>query len=87
MIILHTVSPRINVRALIFEDAISFRKQVHALIFEQKKYFKRHDMHLYLNIKLSKENYRNIYEISINLFTTIHDGNFRRHSSMNVTIK
>ena len=24
---------------------------------------------------------------SINLFTTIHDGNFRRHSSMNVTIK
>ena len=23
----------------------------------------------------------------INLFTTIHDGNFRRHSSMNVTIK
>ena len=25
--------------------------------------------------------------IFINLFTTIHDGNFRRHSSMNVTIK
>ena len=24
---------------------------------------------------------------NINLFTTIHDGNFRRHSSMNVTIK
>ena len=24
---------------------------------------------------------------SFNLFTTIHDGNFRRHSSMNVTIK
>ena len=24
---------------------------------------------------------------SLNLFTTIHDGNFRRHSSMNVTIK
>ena len=23
----------------------------------------------------------------INLFTTIHDGNFRRHSSMNATIK
>ena len=23
----------------------------------------------------------------LNLFTTIHDGNFRRHSSMNVTIK
>ena len=23
----------------------------------------------------------------VNLFTTIHDGNFRRHSSMNVTIK
>ena len=31
----------------------------------------------------------NIIEIAIdiNLFTTIHDGNFRRHSSMNVTIK
>ena len=25
--------------------------------------------------------------VSLNLFTTIHDGNFRRHSSMNVTIK
>ena len=25
--------------------------------------------------------------IFFNLFTTIHDGNFRRHSSMNVTIK
>ena len=25
--------------------------------------------------------------ILLNLFTTIHDGNFRRHSSMNVTIK
>ena len=25
--------------------------------------------------------------LGINLFTTIHDGNFRRHSSMNVTIK
>ena len=24
---------------------------------------------------------------SLNIFTTIHDGNFRRHSSMNVTIK
>ena len=24
---------------------------------------------------------------TLNLFTTIHDGNFRRHSSMNVTIK
>ena len=24
---------------------------------------------------------------AFNLFTTIHDGNFRRHSSMNVTIK
>ena len=27
------------------------------------------------------------YTDLINLFTTIHDGNFRRHSSMNVTIK
>ena len=26
-------------------------------------------------------------QYDINLFTTIHDGNFRRHSSMNVTIK
>ena len=26
-------------------------------------------------------------QIGLNLFTTIHDGNFRRHSSMNVTIK
>ena len=25
--------------------------------------------------------------LPVNLFTTIHDGNFRRHSSMNVTIK
>ena len=29
-----TVSPRINVHALIFEDAPSFRKHGHALIFE-----------------------------------------------------
>ena len=29
----------------------------------------------------------NIILSHINLFTTIHDGNFRRHSSMNVTIK
>ena len=28
-----------------------------------------------------------ILNMSLNLFTTIHDGNFRRHSSMNVTIK
>ena len=37
-----TVSPRINVHALImliFEDAFSFGKQVHALIFEYKKIF------------------------------------------------
>ena len=26
-------------------------------------------------------------ELYLNLFTTIHDGNFRRHSSMNVAIK
>ena len=32
--------------ALIFEDALSFRKQVHALIFEHEKYFKRNDMDL-----------------------------------------
>ena len=25
--------------------------------------------------------------VNVNLFTTIHDGNFRRYSSMNVTIK
>ena len=30
---------------------------------------------------------RTIASLFINLFTTIHDGNFRRHSSMNVTIK
>ena len=35
-----TVSPRINVHAFIFEDALSFRIQVHALTFEHKKYFK-----------------------------------------------
>ena len=29
-----TVSPRLNVHALIFENVLSFRKQVHALIFE-----------------------------------------------------
>ena len=29
----------------------------------------------------------NSHQYTINLFTTIHDGNFRRHSSMNVTIK
>ena len=28
-----------------------------------------------------------IRAFEVNLFTTIHDGNFRRHSSMNVTIK
>ena len=28
----YTVSPRITVHALIFEDALSFRKQVHSLI-------------------------------------------------------
>ena len=36
------------------------------------------------------ENYviwRKLFRQLINLFTTIHDGNFRRHSSMNVTIK
>ena len=42
----HTVSPHIkviNVHALIFEDAVSFRKQVHLLLFKRKKYFeKRH---------------------------------------------
>ena len=46
-----TVSPRINVHALIFEDALIFRKQVHALIFEHK-IFKVKDMHLYSNMKL-----------------------------------
>ena len=35
------------------------------------------------------DNFRSGYNYFclINLFTTIHDGNFRRHSSMNVTIK
>ena len=28
-----------------------------------------------------------VVSATFNLFTTIHDGNFRRHSSMNVTIK
>ena len=32
-------------------------------------------------------NHHTNYYYIINLFTTIHDGNFRRHSSMNVTIK
>ena len=36
-----TVYPRINVDALIFEDALNFRKQVHALIFEHKQYFNK----------------------------------------------
>ena len=36
-----TVSPRINVHALIFEDALSFRKHVHALLFEHNKYLKK----------------------------------------------
>ena len=36
-----TVSPRINVHALIFDDALSFRKQVHALIFEHDDYFRK----------------------------------------------
>ena len=34
-----------------------------------------------------KFTYRAYRKIDINLFTTIHDGNSRRHSSMNVTIK
>ena len=34
-----TVSPRTNVHALIFEDALSFRKYVHALIFEHQNKF------------------------------------------------
>ena len=31
-----TVFPRINMHALIFEDALCFRKHVHALIFKHK---------------------------------------------------
>ena len=38
----YTVSPRINVHALIFKDALSFRKHVHALIFKHKQYFEKH---------------------------------------------
>ena len=34
-----------------------------------------------------KGNHLLMFPIAVNLFTTIHDGNFRRHSSMNVTIK
>ena len=37
----HTVFPRINVHALMFENALSFRNQVHALIFEHKNYYKK----------------------------------------------
>ena len=37
-------------------------------------------------VKLAKSSDR-IRTNLFNLFTTIHDGNFRRHSSMNVTIK
>ena len=36
---LSTVSPRINVHALIFEDALGFRKKVHALIVEHNNKF------------------------------------------------
>ena len=39
-----------------------------------------------LTIKLSVINPGTVLAL-VNLFTTIHDGNFRRHSSMNVTIK
>ena len=38
---LPTVSPRINVHALIFEDALSFRKHVHALVFEHKNILRK----------------------------------------------
>ena len=43
-------------------------------------------------ISLDKKDQRGVRGIRhvlrfVNLFTTIHDGNFRRHSSMNVTIK
>ena len=34
-----TVSPHINLHALIFEDALSFRKEVHARIFKHKNNF------------------------------------------------
>ena len=51
--------------ALKFEDELSFRKLVHALILEHNKKFKRNDMHFYLNMTWSWENYRNIYEIKL----------------------
>ena len=38
----------------------------------------------YIIISLSQEL---VVFTVLNLFTTIHDGNFRRHSSVNVTIK
>ena len=59
-----TVSPRINVHALIFEDALSFRKLVHARIFEHKHFKKKactytetwNDLDKkYFNIKKSNE--------------------------------
>ena len=36
----NTISPRINVHALIFEDAL-FQKQVHVLIFKHQKMLSR----------------------------------------------
>ena len=38
-------------------------------------------------LKEKQDQVKKIIPRGINLFTTIHDGNFRRHSSMNVTIQ
>ena len=48
--ILYTVSPQINIHALIFEGALSVRKKVHALIL----FFKKDSRHyIYSSIQLS----------------------------------
>ena len=39
---------------------------------------------IFFNIPVHK---KTPFDLALNLFTTMHDGNFRRHSSMNVTIK
>ena len=39
------------------------------------------------SLTTNEDDYRKLRLERVNLFTTIHDGNFRRHPSMNVTIK
>ena len=45
------------------------------------------ELHRQLGRKSLVSVYSRLAPVSLNPFTTIHDGNFRRHSSMNVTIK